>query len=258
MHEQEKLIINFSEQSLAQIVASSLEAFVIPHDAELSNWTGIETFLTLWGNQSGSELTTCLNVEFAIPSTSAQRDYASVVPNESINLKHDFISAYFPQYRMIGDLHTHPYIRGRNSAHSASTIRKQRLYSMSVADIDASVSDLWQKYDLGYRVSAVLTLINLGRENTAKDGSLENNVIEFSLNNYKCWLYVMAFDYMTLDELTELDRAFIKAHPHCVEDDVAMVPVENVIIRAPSLLSLHEYQRFGTVSGKRKLKHTEG
>ncbi|MCP5207256.1 MAG: hypothetical protein H7A01_08660 [Hahellaceae bacterium] len=253
------LIIHFSEQSLAQIIASSLEAFVIPHETELSHYTGIETFMTLWGSETQTAEISCINVAFAIPSTSAERDYSSVSPSHPASMvKRDFITAYFPQYQLIGDIHTHPYIRGRSKNVTPARIREEQLYALSPADIESCLIDPVDKMASGYRVSAVLTMTDMLKENTTLDGQLANNVIEFSLNNYKCWLTCSGFHYIPVDGLSSADQELFATDPQCEEGGIVMVLTDDVRIHAPALLGLVEHQPFGSVTGKRKLRHVEG
>ncbi len=251
-------VVHFTESSLAQIIASGLEAYVVPHEKEENTWTGIETFMTLWGSETQADGNHCFNVQFAIPSTSAMRDYDGVTPSPSMYVKQDIMSAYFPQYQMIGDLHTHPWIRGRSSGISAARIRKEGLYELSMPDIEASTGCAWDKQHQGYRIAAVFTLIDMEKENTAKDGPIGTNTIEFSLNNYKCWLTVVAFDFKSLDELSAQDKEFAQAYPDCIDQGMAMILNSDVIMHAPLLYTLFEHQQFGSVTGKRKLRHIKG
>jgi len=248
--------VYFSEPALAQIIASGLEAFVVPHEVELSHWTGIETFMTLWGSETNTGDNHCLNVEFAITSTSAERGYNTVHPSQkTLDLKQDLITAYFPQYQMIGDLHTHPYIRNRSKNISASVIRKERLFSLSPTDLDSCLRNPLQNFSDGFYISAVLTITNLEKENSVKDGPLESNTIEFSLNNYKCWLSCTIFQYVDITKLTSTELKILKESPHCFEEGLLMVADENINLHAPSLLFMLEHQKFGVVKGKKKLKH---
>lgn len=256
---EKRLVAHFSEQAIIQIISSALEAFVVPHDAELNSWTGIETFLTLWGSETQTNEVLSFNVEFAIPSTSAVRDYGSVTPSAfAEEVKQDFITAYFPQFQMIGDLHTHPWVRNRNSGTTPEMIRRKKLYDLSEADIESCLVDPVIKRNTGYKLSAVLTITDMSKSNGAKDGYIESNVIEFSLNNYKCWLKCSAFYYKSEENFNEDERKFVLCHPTSIADGVAMIMTDDLIIRAPVILDFFEYQNFGKVSGKRKLKHIVG
>ncbi|MCD6367087.1 MAG: hypothetical protein J7L46_06070 [Bacteroidales bacterium] len=227
----EKYVV-LTETALMQICHAALEAFCIKHLTQKGKSNPrkkkyVETCGLLWGNLTKLPITAShskliYTITQATIETSASRNTDEVAPDDdSIFLKRDLMSSFWPQNKFLGDFHTHPY---RKTKAHFSEIEKEKLYEFSDADISSIEDDVtfWAKHN--YRIGLVVTVVDMDRR-SEKIEQKNNSTVVFNFGNYRIWIkayYAKYFD----------DRTSIKL------DD-------KIKLRCPSLLGLEEYTVFG-------------
>lgn len=237
--------VKISEDALIQLILNGLEAYSVSHLGKKKAKTRLETYGLLWGHEIHlpNNTGTLYSIELISIDTSAKRGRNYCNYNDSaLELKRDIMTSFWPHYDFLGDVHTHPY---RNY----KTVEKKNLYEFSKDDIRdlEDNSDDWKKYN--YRVGLVLTIAQMLRGSTKGTKYLKNNLIEFTLGNYRLWIKC----YIVLYEDTEENedggkKCTLKVSKH---DE------ENVILDCPALAPgiMTEFTSFGR--GKRG-KHIPG
>ena len=227
----EKYVV-LTETALMQICHAALEAFCIKHLTQKGKSNPrkkkyVETCGLLWGNLTKLPITAShskliYTITQATIETSASRNTDEVAPDDdSIFLKRDLMSSFWPQNKFLGDFHTHPY---RKTKAHFSEIEKEKLYEFSDADISSIEDDVtfWAKHN--YRIGLVVTVVDMDRR-SEKIEQKNNSTVVFNFGNYRIWIkayYAKYFD----------DRTSIKL------DD-------KIKLRCPALLGLEEYTAFG-------------
>ena len=159
------IYIVITDTALMQICHAALEAFCIKHLTKKNKKNTrrkkyVETCGLLWGNLTKLPITEknkklIYTISQATIETSATRDTDEVTPNDdSIILKRDLMSSFWPQYKFLGDFHTHPYSRKRVSF---AEIEKRKLFKFSQEDF-SSIEDFaisWAEHN--YRIGLVIT-----------------------------------------------------------------------------------------------------
>jgi len=231
-----------TETALMQICHAALEAFCIKHLTQKGKSNPrkkkyVETCGLLWGNLTKLPITSSFSkfiytITQATIETSASRNTDEVEANDnSIMLKRDLMSSFWPQNKFIGDFHTHPY---RKTKTHFSEIEKEKLYEFSEGDklsIEDYV-DFWLKHN--YRIGLVITVVDMDRRSN-KVEQKNNSTIVFNFGNYRIWIKAYYAKYSKNKTSIKLD--------------------DSINLRCPTLLGLEEY----TVFGKHKNgNHVEG
>lgn len=212
-------VIRLSEPALIYLCQAGLEAYSVQHQGKRA----LETYGLLWGHQlTMQDGRTLFAIEMATVDTSAQRKKDEVTPNEnSLALKQDIMTSYWPQLKFLGDFHTHPH-------RSADEVVAERLYEFSELDRESieAYPDFWREH--GYRVGLVMTIALLKRRSSRSDRRLPDGTLEFTLSNYRFWL--------------KANVAYSDAEGLRLTADAD----EQVLLDCPALLGLQgEYTTFG-------------
>ena len=182
--------IRISEDALIQLVLNGLEAYIVSH-SENKKATSIETYGLLWGHEVSlpENNGTLYSIELVSIDTSAERDSWSCTPNEkALELKRDVMTSFWPHYDFLGDFHTHP--------HGNYKYVGDKEINFSEPDIESleEFCNDWRKHN--YRVGLVLTIAWMKKASNKKSTYLQNNLIEFTLGNYRLWIkaYVASYE----------------------------------------------------------------
>jgi hypothetical protein len=228
--------IILSETAFQQLCFCALEAYAIKKLGQPKGQSKyLEVFGLLWGSFSKLEQENCnhcfYRVEFIGADTSALQKRNEVTRNEdSLVIKRDLTTSFWPHLRFLGDFHTHPY---RYKDCDAKKIENEKLYEFSTADrkdIEKN-SEFWRKHK--YRVGLVCTIVDLKRA-ARVDKHLNDSTLVAGLGNYKLW---------------------IKAYYANYRKNQKIVLSDDVYLSCPSLLGIEEYTKFGRHS---RGKHIEG
>lgn len=177
--------VKIAESAFIDMCLSALEAYCVKHKKRQKK--PLETFGLLWGHET--ELTDgriLYTIQKAGVDTSTKRKPDECMPNsDSLNLKYDFMSSFFPDVEFLGDFHTHPYLK------TGREISKKCLYDASSADIN-SIQGFPEKYiPLNFRVSLVITIGNV-QEHFDEIMSYKKpdspNMIAFRFGHYRFWI----------------------------------------------------------------------
>jgi hypothetical protein len=222
-----------TETALMQICHAALEAFCIKHLTQTGKASPrkkryVETCGLLWGNLTKLPINAnhsklIYTISQVTIETSALRNTDEVEPDDnSIMLKRDLMSSFWPQNKFLGDFHTHPC---RKTKFHFTKIEKEKLYEFTDADISSIEDDVafWSKHN--YRIGLVITVVDMERRSN-KVEQKNNSTIVFNFGNYRIWIKAYYANYCK-------DRTSIKL------DD-------NINLRCPVLLGLEEYTTFGT------------
>lgn len=231
-------IIRVSETALMQMCLSGLEAYSVSHRGNKGHKTGLETYGHLFGHETAlPDDRTLYCIDFLDIDTSAERTRFTCTPNpESLTLKRDILTSFFPQYEFMGNFHTHPAIGTR------SQILNCGFHRFSPTDF-AFIQDspeVWIHHN--FRVGLVLTISIIVKRPKKHRRVIDANTIEFILGNYRFFLkgYVAALDE---DE----------------EDIILIDDVDSVSLHCPSLLGVNrESTPFGKGKNTSKLRHVCG
>jgi len=176
-------IIRISEDALIQICLNGLEAYSISHKGNNQQRNRLETYGLLWGYEvplPGEKK--LYSVEFVSIDTSAEQDHQSVDPNDqSLELKRELITSFWPHYDFLGDVHTHPY----EHYSDVITIKGYELSNADTKRIENN-TDYWSSYN--YRAGLVLTVSRLQRKPRRGHRRLDDSTLEFVLGKYRLWL----------------------------------------------------------------------
>lgn len=213
-----KHIVQINQQALTQMLLAGFEAFVIKHGKYKRS--GIEFHGTVYGDISinNSKKTITHKVQFLSADTSAVMKSGSVEFNlESTDLKESLADQL--GYYQLGMMHSHPYLSHEMDIEQV----RQRGANYSKGDLE---SFEWQlnRYasDEAYHLEILLTIKQMERFNSAKDGRIDDNCFEFSVGNCKCFLKAQAFgkgnetEIVFLDTVLECD--FLENHQHLDAD----------------------------------------
>lgn len=191
-------LVDVSKEALAQMLLNGFEAFVIKHGG--NKRSGIEFHASLYGDIDIDEENEEYHnrIQFVSVDTSAEMASGSVGNKaEAEDLKED-IAEQLGYYRL-GNMHSHPYLKDEMPLDEV----RERGCLFSEADEEFFLQEL-DKYNLGaYILELVLTIKQLEKQNTARDGRIDDQVIEFSVGNCKCFLRAQAFSKTDDGELIE-------------------------------------------------------
>ena len=201
-----KVYVNLTEEALIQLSHSALEAFAIRHLGGKGYKTKyLETCGLLWGRCDETQQDGCKNISFTVSlvgiETSAIRSKNFVEPNEdSLQLKRDLMTRFWPQYTFLGDYHTHPHKRTQNLTHE--TIEKDNLYNFSSGDINFMIHH-------NYKIGIVATIIEMERAGT-KNRQKDDNLVVLNFRNYRVWLKAYWANELEKDKIEISDRLFLR------------------------------------------------
>lgn len=183
-------IVRISENAMIQMCLSGLEAYCIKHfpHKSLKKRRRVETYGSLWGySVKQPETDTPLYcVEMISVDTSADKRTNECEPDyEALSLKKNVITSIWPQYKFIGDFHTHP------CKYSRGVIITRKRYEFSVQDIKSieDYSEQWLKLD--YKVGLVMTIAELSKKGTKPFNWIESNTMEFTFGKFRIWLHAL-------------------------------------------------------------------
>ncbi|PFG54293.1 hypothetical protein ATG98_3513 [Marinobacter sp. LV10R520-4] len=191
-------LVSLSDQAFFTIVTSALEAYQVDH-AKLDGdpETHLETIGNLWGFINESRRGEYVyRIEMADVSTAADRDKSWVIAkNESYEYKRDFLDCYYPEFRFLGDFHSHPYSEAQNQVRTELDLERNSLYQFSKGDFQAVKEEQQGADKKDYRVGIVATVYE--REDYIKRTSKhldEGSCIRFQYKNMTIWIkaYVWA------------------------------------------------------------------
>ncbi len=238
MRNEPNYYIRISENALIQLCLSGLEAYCVPHGRNLKKANELETYGLLLGHEVHLPRNDVLySVDMVTVDTSTVRNTGSCYPKEeSISLKRDILTSFWPQYECLGDFHTHPY----KDIHEVESIEGYDFSEEDYLHIEGN-SDYWIEHK--YRVGIAVTICELKRRGTKPAEAIRNSAIVFTLNRYRIWIsaYVAKKD----------DKGNLRISAH---DD------ERVFLDCPSAFAVaEEYSRFGKpVREKGRIKHIPG
>lgn len=181
------------DDALFQMVTAGLEAYCIRHPGKRS--TGIECFGRLWGSYTENARSSSLIVKSMTVDTSARMNNGWTENNQDTQaLKMQVAELFAHRFQYLGDFHTHPYQQNeKNSRLTAQELRKQELFRFSDGDVENSLLSLPIEGS-DRMLSIVLTLFRMSRVNTELDGRIDENTLEFSVGNVKCWLRAQVYN----------------------------------------------------------------
>jgi hypothetical protein len=178
-------IIRLSENALIALALNGLEAYSIMHLKNKRSRSKLETYGSLFGYETHMPDNRILyNVELANVHTSSQQEGNHVTcDDESIKMKAETIRAFWPQYKYLGDFHTHSYGQYTEAM-------KIKGYYLSKSDRDALLDnrELWKSVD--YRLGLVVTIAALEKRGGKPARYVDSNFncIEFTLRNTRFWV----------------------------------------------------------------------
>jgi hypothetical protein len=179
--------VKIIESAFIDICLSALEAYCVKHPESPPTTEPLETFGLLWGHETAlADGATLYTIQKASVDTSTKRTPDACAPNsDSLKLKYDFMTAFFPDLEYLGDFHTHPYLK------TAQTISKGDLYDASPGDIEVIKGNAAEWISFNRRIFLVVTI---GRSRKHEDGIKpskkpeKQNMIQFAFGNYRLWI----------------------------------------------------------------------
>lgn len=229
--------IRISENALIQLVLNGLEAYSVFHQGKKKAETRLETYGLLWGHEThlSNNNDILYSIELISVDTSAERSRNFCNPNDSaLQLKRDIMTSFWPHYDFLGDFHTHPYKK-------YTDVTKNKCYNYSAGDVKSleDYSDYWKNYN--YRVGLVLTIALLSKEGTKGFEHTQNNLIEFTLGNYRLWIKGYVLYKAENDNGEKITTLKVSDHK-----------ADNVILDCTALVGLSwEFTPFGRGEPKR-------
>ncbi|MBU4221070.1 MAG: hypothetical protein KKA10_05505 [Euryarchaeota archaeon] len=177
-------VIRISEDAAIQLILNALEAHSVFHPGKKKAQTCLETYGLLWGHEIRHSMNKIIySIELISIDTSANRTGNSVDPNDSsLKLKRNLMTAFWPYYEFLGDVHTHPY----NKNYSYVVGKKYYNYSPDDFKRLENHSPYWEEHN--YRVGLVLTIARMDRAGPKEHYYKQENMIEFTLDKYRLWL----------------------------------------------------------------------
>ena len=180
--------VKIIESAFIDICLSALEAYCVKHPESPPTTEPLETFGLLWGHETAlADGATLYTIQKASVDTSTKRTPDACAPNsDSLKLKYDFMTAFFPDLEFLGDFHTHPYLK------TVKEISADTLYDASTDDIKHIKADANKWISFNYRVFLVVTIgkhtsIHVdGIEPNKKDE--KQNMILFRFGHYRLWV----------------------------------------------------------------------
>lgn len=235
------IFIIISDAALMQISHATLEAFNIKHlveceskhkksqKKEVKKKKYLETYGLLWGSftkiPQGDFTNLIYTISFVGIETSAERNTNEVTPNDdSFILKRDLMTSFWPQFKFLGDFHTHPYRRKQTDY---KDIEDNKFYEFSQGDYSSiqNFPEYWSKYN--YRIGIVVTIVDM-KNKVKKIEQREDNLIIFNFGNYRMW--IKGYWARFIKKNGEINKIKLTS---------------DVFLRCPSLTGMKEFTPFG-------------
>ncbi|HDS1199527.1 TPA: hypothetical protein QDZ95_003051 [Shewanella algae] len=194
--------VKVTDTALTQMLLNGFEAFVVRHSNNKRR--GVEFSASLYGSKSRADNSVHYDVAFISADTSSVMKGGSVLTNpEAVFLKQQLSSAM--GYEQLGEMHSHPYLLNEMSLND---VRTSGIH-FSQADLNCfteKLDSIRSDHELSSNtkitiLELVLTICQLERMNSKADGRLDDNLIEFSIGNCKCFLMAQVFSSVEEGEL---------------------------------------------------------
>ncbi len=184
-----KHTVEVTQSALTQMLLNGFEAFVIKHGN--NKRSGIEFHASIYGDiEVNDKEDKCRSIiQFISADTSAKMGSGSVDTSEEAEDLKEQLAEQMGVYRL-GNMHSHPYLLEEMPL---DEVRK-RGCEFSAGDIECFLQQL-ERYESedAYVLELVLTIKQLEKQNSARDGRIAENAIEFSVGNCKCFLRAQTF-----------------------------------------------------------------
>jgi hypothetical protein len=179
--------IRVSEDALGSMALAAIEAYAFGEGTKRKR-RGLETYGYLWGHtKRETELTQYYLTKLSV-SISAERERASVVPNDDAGrLKARFMDRWAPELTLLGDFHTHPF-------KDQPLVRSVKGYEFSDNDFEAFQNDelLWEQTEISpVEIAPVMLVMTICRQKRVREATYEqkrNNICSFAVGEFKFWL----------------------------------------------------------------------
>jgi hypothetical protein len=173
-------LVNISESAFRSITLATIESYsgVSPPRGKGRPRKYLETYGLLWGYETTLRNgKPCFTVEAATTDVNAERDHNSVTPSKhGLQNMNAIVSSYWPNWRFIGDFHSHPY---------KPTQSMPRRPFLSQEDIE-TVEDVDSPYpSLGYRVCLLTSIKQMTRRGAKEPEYLGINAMEWTMHNLR-------------------------------------------------------------------------
>lgn len=187
------LDITVEDHAVPQLLTSALEAYEVGDRVGRRRTDKLETFGLLWGyvisgrkSRNPHVVVTAATVE-----TSALRKNDSVMPDlDSLRMKTEFFSRYWPHLEAVGTFHSHPY-------ESLENVRECRGWRASTPNANDPGGDtvFWPQMheelfcDTPYLAHLVVTVTSLSKKGWAVPGRMRGGSgYEMSMGYRKLWI----------------------------------------------------------------------
>lgn len=173
-------LVNISESAFRSITLATIESYsgVSPPRGKGRPRKYLEAYGLLWGYETTLRNgKPCFTVEAATTDINAERDHTSVTPSKhGLQTMNAIVSAYWPNWRFIGDFHSHPFKPSQ---------AMPRRPALSKEDIE-TVEDADSPYpSLGYRVCLLTSIKQMTRRGGKEPEYLGNNAMEWTMHNLR-------------------------------------------------------------------------
>ncbi len=173
-------LVNLSESAFRSITLATIESYsgVSPPRGKGRLRQYLETYGLLWGYETKlANGKPCFTIEAATTDINAERDHSSVTPSRhGLETMNAIVSAYWPNWRFIGDFHSHPF--------KPSQTMPQRP-ALSPADIETVEGENSIYAGLGYRVCLLTSIRQMNRQSNKDPAYLGSNVLEWTMLNLR-------------------------------------------------------------------------
>jgi len=173
-------LVNVSESAFRSLTLATIESYsgVSPPRGKGKPRQYLETYGLLWGYEtklrSGKP---CITVEAATTDINAERDHSSVTPSRTgLQTMNAIVSSYWPNWRFIGDFHSHPFKPGQSMPARPA---------LSDDDVESVESDDSIYTGLGYRVCLLTSIRQMRREGSKDPVYLGSNALEWTMHNLR-------------------------------------------------------------------------
>lgn len=189
-----KHYIHFTKPAITQLLLNGFEAFVVNHSNRKRN--GLEMHASLYGYCEETSRTRHYHVEFVSVDTSAEMAGSYVLPDPNAQALKAHL-ALVMDYQPLGSIHTHPYLL-TEKIYDLDYVREAGC-NFSPQDLKVTENQLKILRGEGQEnpeiLEVLLTIKQMERLNTSKDGYLDSqeNVFEFGVGNCKCFLRAQVF-----------------------------------------------------------------
>lgn len=173
-------LVNISESAFRSITLATIESYsgVSPPRGKGRPRKYLETYGLLWGYETTLRNgKPCFTVEAATTDVNAERDHTSVTPSKhGLQTMNAIVSAYWPNWRFIGDFHSHPY-KPKQSMPRRPFLSREDIET--VEDVDSPYPSL------GYRVCLLTSIKQMTRRGGKEPEYLGTNAMEWTMHNLR-------------------------------------------------------------------------